>query len=304
MSGEPNHPLIDALVSRIASQSPMQGRSLPGAVFALQAAEAADLEAYLRFAATEGWDVERMAGAYVTIANDTLREQIFFQRHGRYRFDRFDSVAANVYFDTDYMARYMYGLALTLYLWPNHLQILRHFHKVISGRLGQRYLEIGPGHGAFFRQAVTHARFEHCVGVDISPTSLAMTRRALESVKFPEGATWQLVEADLLRAPDLGGNFDMIVMGEVLEHVEEPGRFLETIRTLAAPKALVYVTTAVNAPAVDHIYLFRTVAEVEDLARAAGLIPREVFATPYAGLSMAETEAKRLPINVAMVLSR
>ncbi|MBS0457415.1 MAG: class I SAM-dependent methyltransferase [Proteobacteria bacterium] len=304
MNAGQTHPLLDALVERIVADSPMQGRSLPAAVAALESGEAEELEGYLRFCASEGWGAERMAQAYITIANDTLREQIYFQRNNRYRHDRFDAVAETVYFDADYMARYMYGLALTLYLWPNHLQIFRHFRGVLAGMRGGSYLEVGPGHGAFFRQAVLHGGFRDCVGVDISPTSLGMTRRVLESLWTEAKSFWRLVEADLLAAAELGGNYDMVVMGEVLEHVEEPGRFLERLRELAAPGATLYVTTAVNAPAIDHIYLFRSVAEVEDLARAAGLAVRDVLATPYVGCTMEETVRRGLAINVALVLTR
>lgn len=297
-------PMLSELVAHIDASSPMHGRSLPAAIAALKPAEADELERYMRFCAAEGWGIERMTQAYITIANDTLREQVYFQRHHRYRHDSFDSVAADVYFDADYMARYMYGLALTLFLWPNHLQIFRYFQRFISATSGGTYLEIGPGHGTFFRHAMLHGGFHTCVGVDLSPTSLEMTRRVLESLGVLPGVSWRLVKADLLAASDIGGNYDVIVMGEVLEHVERPERFLKRIRELAAPGAQIYVTTAVNAPAIDHIYLFSSVQEVEDLARAADLTPRDVFATPYVGCTMEETVARCLPINVALVLTR
>ena len=304
MSTSPQRALLNGLIERIATDSPMQGRALPAAVAALTSVEADELEHYLRFCAGEGWDIEQMTRAYVTIANDTLREQIYFQRNKRYRHDSFPSVAAGVYFDADYMARYMYGLALTLYLWPNHLQIFRHFQRTLASAHGGSYLEIGPGHGAFFRYAMLHGGFRTCVGVDISPTSLGMTRRMLESLGTSAAVSWRLIEADLLAATDLGGNYDVIVMGEVLEHVEQPGRFLARLRDLAAPGALLYVTTAINAPAIDHIYLFRSVEEVEDLARDAQLVLQDVFATPYVGCTMQETVQRQLPINVALVLTR
>lgn len=304
MNNVAGHSLLDELIKRIAADSPMQGRSLPAAVAQLTPAESDALEQYLHFCSIEGWGSEKMAQAYSTIANDTLREQIYFQRNKRYRHDRFASVAENVYFDADYMARYMYGLALTLYLWPNHLQIFRHFQRTIASADGGSYLEVGPGHGAFFRQAMQSGAFHTCVGIDISPTSLAMTQRMLESSGAQSGVSWRLIEADLLTATDIGSGYDAVVMGEVLEHVEQPGRFLERIRDLAAPDALIYITTAVNAPAVDHIYLFRSVQEVKDLARSSGLVTRDVLATPYVGRTMQETVQNSLPVNVALVLSR
>ena len=34
-------------------------------------------------------------------------------------------MAASVYHDRDYMDRYMYGLAITNFLWPNHVAMAR-----------------------------------------------------------------------------------------------------------------------------------------------------------------------------------
>lgn len=304
MNAVSTRPRLTELVESIAVASPMQARALTAAVAGLSAEEANELEQYLWFCADDGWDKERLVQAYLTITNDTMREQVYFQRHGHYRYSSFDSVAASVYFDSDYMGRYMYGLALTLYLWPNHLQLLRYFRRVLPSGRGGRYLEIGPGHGAFFSYAVRHGGFDDCFGVDISPTSLAMTRRLLDSATGKRGARWSLLEADLLTADDLGEGYDAIVMGEVLEHVEHPQRFLERIRDLASADAFIYVTTAVNAPAIDHIYLFHSVDEVAEMAMAVGLKVVDIFATAYVGCSMEETVKRRLPINVALVLSR
>lgn len=297
-------PLFIELVKAIGTVSPMQMRALDAAVLELDADERNELEDYVQFCVREGWGIGQLVEAYKTITDDTLREQVYFQRHGRYRHSSFESVANSVYFDESYMFRYMYGLALTLYLWPNHLQLVRFFKKMLPRGGGNRYLEVGPGHGAFFRHAVRRGGYKHYVGVDISPTSLEMTRRILGMDDSVGRENWDLIEADFLTATELDGGYDAIVMGEVLEHVEQPRLFLERIRELAAKNAFIYITTAVNAPAIDHIYLFNTVDEVVDIARAAGLRMQQILATPYIGCTMDATVQRKLPINVAMVLSR
>jgi hypothetical protein len=129
-----------------------------------------------------------------------------------------------------------------------------------------------------------------------------MTRRLLDSDPSIPRPRWRLLHADFLEAANLTGTYTAIVMGEVLEHVERPLLFLQRIRALAEDDAFIFITTAVNAPAVDHIYLFRSVDEVRELAEAAGLRVIDQLATPYSGCSMEETIQQRLPINVAMVL--
>jgi len=297
-----NYFVLDSLVTRIVAANPLQAHALTEALSNLQDEEKAELQDYLSFCTSAGIDMDDLAKAYQTITADTLREQMFFQRHGRYRYSSFREVADKVYFDPAYMACYMYGLALTLFLWPNHLEVLRFFRRVQPHKQGGSYLEVGPGHGIFFREAARNGGFSSCLGVDISPTSLELTRKLLSSDSRLEGVSWKLVNADFLAANDIQGRFDAIVMGELLEHVEQPLLFLLRIKELAKEGAFIFITTAVNAPAIDHIFLFRTVDEVHELVIAAGLQVKETLATPYKGCSMDETVQQKLPINVAMVL--
>lgn len=299
-----NTPLSDDLLARIVAVNPMQESSLSQSRGYLKPAEALELECYLAFCLDSGLSLADLAHAYQTITLDTMREQFYFKRYGTYRYSTFKEVADKVYFDDDYMTRYMYGLAITLYLWPNHLQIVRFFRETLPRFDGGRYLEVGPGHGVFMRHAVHTGGFDLCLGVDLSPTSLDLTRRLLSSDRRVTPDSWALRQADFLCADNLEETYDAIVMGEVLEHVEQPKQFLERIAELASAETHIFITTAVNAPAVDHIYLYRSVDEVVDQAAAAGLKTRKLLATPYSGLSMERTVAENLPINVAIVLGK
>jgi hypothetical protein len=84
--------------------------------------------------------------------------------------------------------------------------------------------------------------------------------------------------------------------------VEAPGVFLERIGRVAAPDAHIYVTTCINAPAVDHICLFESPEALERLFAASGLAIRDQLIRPYEGKSLGDSLAERLPVNVAYVL--
>lgn len=295
--------LLDDLLALIIQDSPMQAVALRRTVATLSPDEREDLVDYVRLCVDNGVGLARLSEAYRTISTDTLREQVYFRRHGTYRHSTFAQVADQVYFDPGYMSNYMYGLALTQFLWPNHLEIFRFFKASLARARGGRYLEVGPGHGAYFRLALRSGRFEHCLGVDISPTSLQQTRDLL-AAEPAGGVPWTLLESDFLAMPAPETAFGGIVMGEVLEHVEDPAAFLRKTHELAGPGSFVFVTTAVNAPAVDHIYLYRSVGEVESMARDAGFNVVDVLATPYPGRSMEQTVQERLPVNVALVLGK
>jgi len=302
---EPDDALLEDLASRIVRYSPMQSSALRKALEKLTGEERGDLARYVRHCADHGIGPDRLAEAYRVISEDTLREQVHFRRNGKYRYSSFAEVADKVYFDDAYMSNYMYGLALTQFLWPNHLEIARFFRASLGRARGGNYLEVGPGHGAFFRQAIRSGRFDSCLGVDISPTSLAQTRALLEAESGSgKGTPWTLVESDFLAMAPTAHKFDAIVMGEVLEHVEAPADFLAKIFQLANPGAFVFITTAINAPAVDHIYLYRSVGEVVSMAEQAGFRVDDILATPYPGCTMEDTVAQVLPINIALVLGK
>ena len=93
-------------------------------------------------------------------------------------------------------------------------------------------------------------------------------------------------------------------MGEVLEHVEDPGRFLSTIARLSGPSTHIFVTTCMNAPAVDHISLFRAGKDVEDIIASSGLQIVESCYVPYFGKTLAECEKRALAVNVGYVLRK
>ena len=101
---------------------------------------------------------------------------------------------------------------------------------------------------------------------------------------------------------NLDRKFDFLVMGEVLEHVEDPLEFLKKLKALSKEEAQVFITTCCNAPAVDHIYLFSNTNEVRTLCESAGFTVEKEFFAPHPGTSLEESEKRLLPINLAMVL--
>lgn len=293
---------VTDLIARITARSGLHAAFLNRAVAGLSAAELADLDGYLGHCLADGRSLDRLADDYKLVVDDTLREQVYFRRHGRYRFSRFEEVAAAVYLDDRYMTAYMRGLALTAFFWPNHAAIRRYFHRVLPRAGRGRYLEVGPGHGFYFLAALRSGAFEACEGIDISPSSVALTERLLAGAGFSPGDACRLRTGDFLLAEDLPASFQMVAMGEVLEHVERPDLFLARARELTREDSMVFVTTCIDSPACDHIFLFTSVEQIEALARDAGLRVEDRLVLPYEGTTLDESRAKRLAVNVAMVL--
>jgi 2-polyprenyl-3-methyl-5-hydroxy-6-metoxy-1,4-benzoquinol methylase len=297
------------LVEAIRRIDPLQGPFLDRSLGSLRPADFRMLERYIELCVARGYSLDDLAEAYRTICADMRKEQLYFARCGEYRHSRYQDVADSVYRDEDYMARYMHGLALTTFLWPSHLRMKDFFLAKLPCDRDGRYLEIGPGHGLFFLNAVQQSGYDYFEGIDISERSVELTSSILAAAEV-DSSRYRIHCGDFLARDFSGaeGNeprpFDAIVMGEVLEHVERPGDFLKRIHQLAAPDSFVYVTTCVNAPAVDHIYLFRNPQEVASLASDAGFAVVDELLVPHAELDLEETQRLALPINMALVLAK
>ena len=262
---------IAALHDEIASTNEKHRPFLEAAFERLSDEERHELAEYISFCLEDGLDVETLAASYGVIVEDTLREQLYFLRHKEYRHSSFAEVADSVYFDDTYMRHYMHGLALTAFIWPNHLDMQRFFVRCLPREQTGSYLEIGPGHGANFLAAMRRGSYGTFTGVDISPTSIDLTRRLVARAVPNRVDDVVLLQEDFLNWQPDNAPFDAIVMGEVLEHVEQPGAFLAQIATLSGPDTYIHVTTCINAPAIDHIYLFRDNDEIEKMIAANGL---------------------------------
>jgi hypothetical protein len=140
-------------------------------------------------------------------------------------------------------------------------------------------------------------------GIDISPTSVEMTNSILESGLHGIFSNYGIYESDFLEHR-LSEKYDAIVMGEVLEHVENPEAFLQKIYDISHSDSYIYITTCINAPAIDHIYLFEDFEQLERLVDNSGLYIEDRLLVPYSGMTIEESEKEKLPINIAMILGR
>ena len=137
--------------------------------------------------------------------------------------------------------------------------------------------------------------------VDISETSLALTRRMLEGIG--DKPSVRFIHTDFLQYKT-DKRYDVISCSEVLEHVETPERFLSKSRELLADQGRLYITTCVNAPVIDHIYLFSSVQEIEELFDNAGLRIVDKLYVPYKGTTLERCVRQKLPVNVAYILQK
>jgi len=100
------------------------------------------------------------------------------------------------------------------------------------------------------------------------------------------------------------GEYDYIVMSEVLEHLDDPMLALRNIRGLLSVGGRCFLTTCANCPAVDHVYLFQDAEDIRSHLSAAGFNVIEDLALPIRNLPATTASHTRVGINYAAVLER
>jgi SAM-dependent methyltransferase len=213
---------------------------------------------------------------------DRLREEeLFFHREGRYRLSTFAEANAEVYSNHEYMGPYVNGLLLTQTLWFNHVGTFDMFLERVLGPTDRPfdYLEIGPGHGLAVYFATEHPQARSVSAWDVSATSLAETRAALDALGVTKPVA--LTEVDILSAAAPDQQYDLVVISEVLEHLEDPASAVRFLRKVIRPDGRIFLNVPVNSPSPDHIYLFSNPDEVVGLVEANGfkVDTQELYAT-------------------------
>jgi SAM-dependent methyltransferase len=200
---------------------------------------------------------------YNKLIADMTCYRLEFLRTGEYINKSFKDVQQKVYETPEVMEYHMHGLALAQFFWIDQYERFRFFADNLAKYKPVEYLEIGPGHGLYLLEAVRQLKpdcFFH--GVDISPTSILMTQQVVGET----AATFS--HFDILES-DERKKYDFITAGEVIEHLEDPKSFLRKISELLSDDGVLYLTTPVNAPMIDHIYLFREVDEIRNLINSS-----------------------------------
>ncbi|HIG25038.1 MAG TPA: class I SAM-dependent methyltransferase [Acidimicrobiia bacterium] len=213
--------------------------------------------------------------AFAITSLDFLRLQARFLKTGKYAMESAEDLHS-LYSAPEMMVEYLDGLALSYAMWPNHASMLGFFVEefVLKLPAEPRVLEIGPGHGLFAALLFEHRPNAKYVAIDISPSSLKYTERTLKALSIP-AKNWRLIEADVT-SPSVDGQlnsdgFDAVICSEVLEHVDRPEAILKFMKNSLGQTGKAFATTVANLEAVDHVFLFDSVEEIQAMIGDCGL---------------------------------
>lgn len=79
---------------------------------------------------------------------------------------------------------------------------------------------------------------------------------------------------------------------------------LRKLNSLLAENGILYITTAINAPTVDHIFLFRNKDEVINMVTLCGFEVVDYTCAAANDIEMSKAMIKRRTISIALFLKK
>jgi 2-polyprenyl-3-methyl-5-hydroxy-6-metoxy-1,4-benzoquinol methylase len=303
-----NSPNLEKVINHITQKSPFQKKAL------LRYLESAD-QFFFTFA--EDWILrllkaidkgdchDYIADAYLAYTKMIRIEEMYFFKERKYRYSNFDEVYHRVYGREDHMLDYVVGLGMTQLFWPNHFAIVRYYLSefiplIENTKIGA---EVGVGHGLFHSELLKGAPRLKTTMLDISSMSLKFTQKIIEATGIDKNRATAKI-CDIQRNCELKDeSLDVLLLGELIEHLQEGESVLQKMNSKLRMGGYCFFTTAANAPAEDHLLLFKNTEEIRNLLSKTGWTILHEHLGTLGGMSIAEAENGGHNINYAAILT-
>lgn len=231
-----------------------------------------------------------------------LQEELYFRRHKSYRLSSFKECNELLYSNSEFMEKYMNGLLLSQIFWSNHFRVFEYFENTFLKSLRKKstILEIGPGHGLFLSSSIKDNNIKNASAWDISESSIKLTKKTLKAL----GLRANLKKCNVLENLDNIKKYDLIVLSEILEHLEDPKELLKKIYGSINDGCQLFINIPVNSPAPDHIFLFKKSEEIYHMIENCGfkILDKQEF--PITNSSLSRAKKMCYTISVAVIVSK
>lgn len=296
------------LLNLIYKASPMQKKKIEAHFLEIPKMEV-ELESFLneykKFMDIENISLPDLANAYKQMLDQFAFTRKEFVTSGQYLTSSQSDAFSDIYDNEEYMTNYMLALALSQFLWKHHY-LIYNFYKssIINLNQESNILEVGSGHGLFLFEMLKGKNSVNNIDiVDISKSSIRMTKNIIKSINENILENINFINIDINKYTS-EITYDYIIIAEVIEHVENPLKILKNLYSLLSDDGEIFVTTCVNCPAIDHIYLFENVGQIQDLIEEAGFEIKTELSVPSEDKSEKYIKKFKVDISYAAILKK
>ncbi len=303
------HKNFNSIVSKVITQSSTQKKKIERLISKqnkIYFDRAEDFsKKFIKYLKNEKVPLKYAINSYLKLCFDMFESHKYFMKYNRYPLADEKDAYKKVYDNIKVMKSYMFGVAISQFLWSTHYAMYSFFIKNItkSNLKIKNYLEVGSGHGLFFLKALENLREDTKFDiVDISSTSIKITKSVINFFYKGERDINYYKKNVFDYKPN--EKYDFITLGEVLEHVNNPKKLLKQLHFLLNPNGRVYMSTCVDCPSIDHIYHFKSIGEIEQLIKKSGfkIVRRNIL--PVEEKPMKEIVKNKITINYCALLKK
>ncbi len=275
-------PHLEQLLAYVGRRYPQFQKGINEAIAVSPTQFAEIAEMYLGWLVLARGDdaIENSVDAYVQFTTDVNLAQLRYEARGYYEHQSFAEVNRIHYSQDSQMQGYLWGVYLTNFLWAHHVEICQFFRDRFLARLApdSQLIEIAPGHGGWGAWALHKLKHATLTGYDISPSAIEIANSVVTASGLAGRARY--VEKNALDLAELEPNSaDAGICSFLIEHLETPEQLLTNIYYLLKPGGVFFVTGALTAAQIDHIYEFKRESELVKMAEDSGLRVLEALST-------------------------
>ena len=217
--------------------------------------------------------IEKLIDGYGYFVSDVIRSQKIYEKTGSYERKTQIKILKEVYLDEEVMGDYHWGMLATLFCWSHHLMLVDGFLSRFIPYFGKKgptnIIDLGCGSGVWSILALEEWEKTKAEFVDISPISLGETKLTIDALSLNNRVS--LHESELTMFESSNGRVEAIISTFVAAHFENPQTYFNKISSLLKTNGLAYISIALNAAEVDHIFEFKKESEPIIMAEEAGL---------------------------------
>jgi ubiquinone/menaquinone biosynthesis C-methylase UbiE len=248
-----------------------------------------------------------LAEGYIHLVLEANQAQRRYEKRGHYQHRTYNEVYEAAYGDKEFMTKYHWGLYVATFAWAHHLKIFSFFEDMFLSRIkltetaendSPLLADFGCGLGIWSRLVLVPHNNWHCVGIDISPTSVDEARLMALNTGLDNRSEYILADATThtLKEPA-----DAVISSFLLEHLEEPTSLLNNLAANLKTGGYAWITAALTAAEIDHITEFRHESELVKMIEDAGFrVVTTLSETPRS----AGTKIRFIPRSMAIVAQK
>lgn len=249
-----------------------------------------------------GHTFDELIQGYKFFVADVNRSQMQYEKDGKYKYLDYATVNQHVYSNQKFMALYHWGVFVTTFAWEHHLRLFEYYKRDFIRRIPENapkeIIDLGAGSAIWSMLTANYRPESKITAVDISPKTVELSQEFIKANQYQNRIDMILGDALQYRHP-FPADFGLSCF--LLEHLETPWLLFENLRANLKDGGIAFVTGALTASEIDHIYEFKSESELVRLAEDAGF---RVLSSLSAAPDSFPKKFKYIPRSMAMIIQK